>query len=307
MTKENKNKILLGCTSAAVCEILFGLSYLFTKQATSEAGPFTLLSWRFLVAFIAMSVCWMIGGIKINLKGKHLKPLILIAIFQPAVYFIAETFGIDATTASESGSFLACIPVATLMASALILKKKPGKMQAAGIGVTLAGVLCCVLTKGMDASFSIFGYAMLLLAVIAYSLYCIFVEKAEEFSDIEKTYTMIAMGAVVFTAIAVTQNISGGTFAEYIHLPVSSRDFLIAILYQGLGCSVIAFFLSNVAIANIGTNRTASFVGLSTVVSIIAGVVLLKESFTLNQVIGTVLIVAGVYLANGVSSEKTKA
>lgn len=40
--------------------------------------------------------------------------------------------------------------------------------------------------------------------------------------------------------------------------------------------------------------------------SIIAGVVLLKESFTLNQVIGTVLIVGGVYLANGVSAEKTR-
>ena len=35
--------------------------------------------------------------------------------------------------------------------------------------------------------------------------------------------------------------------------------FLTAILYQGIGCSVIAFFMSNIAIANIGVNRTSSF------------------------------------------------
>lgn len=298
MTKNDKNKILLGCFSAAICEILFGLSYLFTKQVTASIDTFALLSWRFIIAFTAMSICILAGIIKIRLKGKRLLPLVLIAVFQPTVYFIAETFGIDATTASESGSFLACIPVATLIASTLILKNRPNKMQVIGIGITLIGVLCCVLSKGMDTSFSVFGYLMLLLAVVSYSLYCVFAEKAKEFSDVEKTYCMIVLGAVIFTAIASIQSVLSGNFIEYITLPVKDHDFLIAVLYQGLGCSVAAFFLSNVAISNIGTNRTSSFVGLSTVVSIIAGVVLLDESFSAVQIAATALIIVGVYLAN---------
>lgn len=56
--------------------------------------------------------------------------------------------------------------------------------------------------------------------------------------------------------------------------------FGMAVLYQGVGCSVLAFFLSNVAIARIGVNRTASFIGVSTVVSIAAGALLLGERFT---------------------------
>ena len=42
--------------------------------------------------------------------------------------------------------------------------------------------------------------------------------------------------------------------------------------------------------------KTDEFV--STVVSIVAGVLVLHESFTLMQIIGTVIILAGVYLAN---------
>ena len=67
---------------------------------------------------------------------------------------------------------------------------------------------------------------------------------------------------------------------------------------------MLAFFLSNVAIAKIGVNRTASFIGIATAVSILAGVLILREPFTLFQGIGVVLIVAGVYLANSRSQER---
>ena len=65
-----------------------------------------------------------------------------------------------------------------------------------------------------------------------------------------------------------------------------------------LGCSVLAFFLSNTAITKIGVNRTASFIGVSTVVSIAAGALVLGERFTAGQLAGAVDILAGVYIAN---------
>lgn len=52
------------------------------------------------------------------------------------------------------------------------------------------------------------------------------------------------------------------------------------------------------AIASIGVNRTASFIGISTVVSIVAGITLLGESFSLWQTAGVVVVLAGVYIAN---------
>lgn len=239
-----------------------------------------------------------LGVIKINLKGKNIKLLLSVAIFSPCIYFIGETVGISRTTASESGVFLACIPVASLIASTLILDKKPSKIQVRGITITLIGVIITVAAVGISSSFSIIGYGFLLLAVFAYALYSVFVEKAIDYTEIEITFVMLAVGAIVFVFIAIVQAIMNGSLINLIALPFKESSFAVAILYQGIGCSIMAFFLSNVAIANIGVNKTASFIGVATVVSIIAGALILHETFNIYQIFGAVMIIAGVYIAN---------
>ncbi len=298
MEDKKSNNLIIGCMCALGCEIFFGLSYVFTKQATDSASELSLLGWRFLLAFIVMTILILLGIVKINLKGKPIKNVLLVALFSPVIYFIGETIGISNTTASESGVFLACIPVASLAASTLILHKKPSKIQVIGILITLMGVIVTVLVVGIESSLSIIGYLFLLIAVVSYALYSVFVEKAFDYTGIEITYVMLTAGAIVFTILAIVESSVKGNVNVLISLPIRNSDFLIAILYQGIGCSIIAFFLSNMAIAKIGVNRTSSFIGVSTVVSIISGALLLRESFSIYQIIGAIIIIVGVYVSN---------
>jgi drug/metabolite transporter (DMT)-like permease len=288
----------IGIVCAVACEVLFGFSFLFSKSVLTTVSPMTLLSWRFVFAFVLLNVCAATRLIKIRLRGKTLLPLFLVALFQPVLYFVGETIGIKLTSASESGTFIACIPILTLVFSLFILKEIPRKLQVAGIIVSIAGIILGVLAKGMEATLNPLGYAMLLLAVTSASLYAVYSKKAEAFSSIEKTYAMMGLGAIVFTAVAVAENAAGGTMREFLLLPFTDTDFLIAVLYLSAGCSVAAFFLVNKAIELIGTNRTVSFVGLSTVVTVTASVILLKENYTVAQGLGTALVIAGVTMAN---------
>jgi drug/metabolite transporter (DMT)-like permease len=304
MHKPNTSGLVLGSLAALGCEALYGLSYIFTKSATDVASPLALLGWRFLVAFIVMTILIIVGVIHVDLKGKKLSPLLLVAIFDPVLYFIGETFGISHTTASESGVFLACIPVAALIASTLILHKYPTRPQVIGILITLIGVIVTVLAAGASASLSLIGYVFLLLAVITYALYSVYVEKAAAYTGIEITYIMLAAGALVFVTMALIEAISHGNTQTLISLPMKHLDFTIAVLYQGIGSSVLALFLSNFAIAKIGVNKTASFIGVSTVVSIVAGVLLLGEAFSGLQLLGAVIIICGVYTANNTFQRK---
>lgn len=293
-----KNDGIAGSLCALGCETLFGLSYLFTRRVTQTQSGFALLGWRFLVALAAMGALALTGRVRLRLRGRSVRPLLRVALLSPCLYFIGETMGISRTTASESGAFLACIPVVSLAASAVILKKRPTRLQAAGILVTLLGVLATVLAVGFSSSLSASGYAFLLLAVLAYALYSVYVEKASGYSGAEITFVMLAAGALVFGGLSVVQAAAQGTLRALITLPLRDSAFFMAVLYQGVGCSVLAFFLSNVAIAKIGVNRTASFIGVSTVVSIAAGAFLLGERFTAGQLAGAVMILAGVYIAN---------
>ena len=109
---------------------------------------------------------------------------------------------------------------------------------------------------------------------------------------------MLAAGAAVYVTLALAEALIKGNLAYVAMLPLTDMSFLSAILYQGIGCSILAFFLSNVAISKIGVNRTSSFIGVSTVVSIAAGIIFLNEAFSGVQVIGAIVILAGVYIAN---------
>ena len=298
MIPENRKNILLGCLCAVGCETLFGLSYICTKEAAYAASALSLLGWRFFIAAVVMAWCAASGWVTIRLNGKPLKPLLGAAACNPVVYFVAETVGIRWTTASESGAFLACIPAVSLLASTILLHKSPRRHQVVGIAVTLAGVLTAVLAVGASASFSAAGYAVLTGAVISYALYSVYVEKSAAYTGEEITAAMLAAGAVVFIPLALIEGWYTGTLSHVLLLPLTYPAFLAAALYQGVGCSVLAFFLSNKAIASIGVNRTASFIGISTVVSIAAGITLLDESFSWLQGIGVVVILAGVYIAN---------
>ena len=292
-----RRKRLEGCLAALGCETLFGLSYVFTKHA-SAAGTLPLLGWRFTIAFCALLIALMVKGMRIRLRGKRILPLLSIAILNPVIYFTAETAGIGMLTASESGAFLAGIPVFSLIASTLLLRKKPERKQVAGIMITLLGVLLTVYASGLSASFSAMGYAMLTLAVISYALYSVRVEAAEGYTGMEITAVMIVSGAAVFSSAAMVEALREGTFRELLFLPFSDSGFFIAVLYQGICCSILAFFLSNAAIARIGVNGTASFIGVSTAVSILGGMVFLGEPFTPFQTAGAAMILAGVYAAN---------
>ncbi len=263
-----KNKIILGCLAAATCEILFGLSFIFTKSITAQVSDLALISWRFVTAFLFINLYFLFSRRRLKINGRNLKPLTRIAILNPIIYFICETIGIRMTTASESGAFLACIPVVALIMSSLILKEWPSRWQVVGVITTLIGIIIAVFAAGGSTHFSLVGYLILGLAVVSYALYCVDVERASQFSSLEITYFMLASGCTI------------------------------TILYQGLGCSVLGYLLSNFAIANIGVNRTASFIGISTIISILAAVVVLGEPFSQLQIFAGILVVLGVYVAN---------
>lgn len=293
----NRNEFV-GIISAFLCESLYGLSYIFTKQATQAASAFALLGWRFLLGAIVISLCVSLGFVNVNFKGKSLKPILHVALFSPCIYYIAETIGIDLTTASESGIILAIIPIASIVASILLLKEKPSKRQIMGIIITLIGVLFTVLSLGLTSSFSLMGYLFLLIAVLAYALYSVFASKAKNYTEGEITFAMLVSGAIFFVILAFIEGFLKGSIDSLIKLPFTDTNFLIAVLYQAICCSVLAFFLSNIAISRIGVNRTSSFIGVSTAVSILAGILILNESFNIYQVIGAIVIMIGVYVAN---------
>jgi drug/metabolite transporter (DMT)-like permease len=105
---------------------------------------------------------------------------------------------------------------------------------------------------------------------------------------------MMLYGALVFNAINLATHINNGNLNQYF-TPWSDPAFVTALLYLGIVSSIIAFLLSNYSLTYLEASKASVFANLATVVSIIMGTVFLKESFSINQIIGSLMILVGVF------------
>lgn len=99
---QEKRRRIKGIIIQIIAEAMFGFSFMFTKEATSEATPLQLLSWRFMTAAILFLFLIRIGFFKVNYRGKNLKAVLLLGFLHPICYFLCENKGISLTSASET-------------------------------------------------------------------------------------------------------------------------------------------------------------------------------------------------------------
>jgi drug/metabolite transporter (DMT)-like permease len=294
-----KYKAYLPYLSGFAVALIFGLSFMFTKQALETLPTALLLSSRFSLAALLMTFLWLSGVININLKNKPLKKLMLLSLFQPIAYFIFETTGVKLTSSSEAGIMIALIPVVVTIFAAVFLKERPSKSQLFFIVSSVLGVIFIVLMSGSENSTGHFaGILSLFGAVLAAGVYNILSRKlSANFTPVEITFAMMWTGAAVFSIISAVTGIINGNLDDYITY-LSSASTLIPILYLGILSSVCAFFMMNYMLSKIPASNSSVFSNLTTVVSIFAGVFIRHETFHWYQFAGSVIIILGVWGTN---------
>lgn len=281
-----------GALAAVAAESLYGLSYVLTRASLEAVSPTTLLAWRFDVALVLMLVLVATGVLRLHLDRRTLPALGLLALLDPVAYYVAETLGVQRTSASVSGLVLSAIPVASLVASALLLGRRPSGRQVAGVLVTLVGVAATVLATGGSGSAGAVGHLLLLGAVLAFALYSVAAERADHVPDTDKAFAMVLAGAVAFTAASLA-----GPRTDLL-VPVHDAGVGISVLVLAAGSSVGAYLLQNSAIRSLGAGGYSTFIGVSTLVALLAGAVVLGERLAPWQWAGGAAILVGVSIAN---------
>lgn len=278
--------------------VLFGLSFMFSRIALISASAFTLLSWRFFTAFFLINLLRIFGIWKIDVKGLPVS-LLCIGLFHPILYFFFETLGIGLTSVAESGIIISTFPVVSMILATFFLREYPTRLQIVSIILSVMGAIVVVLGKGVSsATFYIRGYFALFGAVVSAGLFYVVSRGTAGYSSSTKSYVMMGMGFIAFTAAAAVEHVQNGTVLEWISLPFRNVAFLLAMLYLGALTSVVGTWVQNFSVARLGVYRSSAFSGVATVVSVMAGVLLLGEPFTWAQGAGSVMILIGVIGVN---------
>lgn len=282
----------LAILATILCHVIWGFSFMFSRLALDVASVFTLLSHRFILAFLAMNLILLSGRVRLDFK-KNMAPLLLLGLMQPVIYFIGEQYGILHSNTVFSGVMIAMIPIVATLAAGPLLKEKPTAGQVFFSLLSVGGVIGIGLMTGSNGSLDLIGLAGLLVAVASAAAYLMLSRSISgRFTPFERTYVMMGLAAAVFTGLAMAE--SGGDLSGFIS-PLNNLSYLGPLLYLGLLASVVSFFLSGYALTYLSVARESVFSNLTTAVSVLAGVVFLKEAFSWLSLLFCLLILAGIW------------
>lgn len=276
--------------------VIFGFTFMFSKVALDYVRPVGLIAYRFIIAFITLEILRLFKIIRIRFDRKHFIPLMRVALMQPVLYFLFETYGVSLTASSEAGMMIALIPIFVTILGSLIIHEKPKKIQVFFIILSVSGVLFIQFMKlNTGLTIEITGLLLLLGAVISAALFNIASRSAStSVKPHELTYFMMMVGAIVFNIIYLIQLGIAGETSRYI-TNLMHIELLIPILYLGVVASIGGFFLVNFALSKVPAHVSSIYANLSTIVAIIAGAIFLKESLYVYHFIGSLMIISGVY------------
>ena len=287
-----KNNTVSATIAALMAQVIFGFSFMFTKIALQYASPLTVIADRYIMAFIGLTVVMLITRTKIRFM-KNMWKLIVMSIFQPVLYFLFESYGIQMTTSAFSSIMISLIPVMCMISGVLFLGEVPSPLQYVFTALSVLGVVITALAGGADGTVTYLGVMLLFGAVLSSVAYNTASRKiSAQFTALERTYAMTVIGLIVFVLIAVVENIHN---PQNIIINFANPSYTMSILYLGIVSSVVAFLLLNYANTHLPVAKTTVFSNITTVVSVFAGAVFLDEKLTLETVIATAMIVVGVW------------
>lgn len=272
--------------------LIFGLTFLFSKIALAQASPLVVIADRYLVAFPCFTLVLLLRHKPLRLGGKNLLKLIAMSLCQPVGYFLCETYGIARTTSSFASVMIALIPVVTAVLGALVLHERMSLRQNVMLVISVLGVVLMVYTGSTDGTGSLQGVLLLFGAVMAGSTYTILSrDLAEVYTPLERTYMMVISGTVVFCSLGLW-SVRGNAAALVQNF--ADPMYLGSLLFLGIAASIVAFFLLNFANNYLMAAQSTSFSSVMPVVSVGAGMLILHEHVSPVQMLAAAVIIFGV-------------
>lgn len=285
-----------GYAAATLQSIIIGFSFLFVVVALRSADPLDLLSWRFTFAFAVVSLPMFFRRWRPKIHPRDLLRILPLALFYPILFFVLQTWGLLYVPSSEAGIIQSTIPIFTLVLATIFLGEQASGLQRLFVGLSVSGVIFISVMNGVGLEgYSFRGFLLIFASTISIAVYNVLARRlARRYSVYTLTYLVTALAFGVFLGAALANHALKGTLAEYV-APLSDPAFLGSILYLGLLSSLLTSALAIFALARIEAFKVGVFGNMSVVVTILAGYFLLDEPLSWFHLVGTVVIVTGVF------------
>ena len=274
---------------------LWGMSYIWTDKLIALNIPiFYFVFVRILMAGLVLFLFNTAYGRIKRIQRQDLPKFLLLAFFEPFIYFICETFGLKLTgSPTLSAMVIATIPIFSIGAGIIFFKEKVNFINIIGILFSLVGIVMVAMAKGSLGEHFIWGIVLLLIAVISEVGHASITKSlAGNYSSQIIVMYQFLIGAIYLFPLFIWKGIDGFNMEVYFSAEVWYPLICLAIL-----CSSLAFSLWVSTIKNLGVAKSSIFSALIPVAAAIIAWILGHEMLNQRQWIGIAISTLGVILS----------
>lgn len=287
--KENAKGHLLALFTICV----WGTTFIATKVLLKAFTPIEILFMRFLIGYFLL-LLMNHQGLSVSNKKQELY-FIGAGLTGVTFYFLLENIALTYTYASNVGIIIATAPFFTAILGRMFLKEEKLKTGFfVGFLTSITGIILISIHGSSAFSLNPKGDILAFLAAFVWACYSVLVKKIGSFgiSIIQSTRHIFFYG-ILFMIIPVF--LMG---FEWKLERFSNPIYLGNMLFLGVGASALCFVTWNLAVKLLGAVRTAVYLYLSPVVTILASAIILGEKITVISVIGAGLVFVGLLLSD---------
>jgi len=263
--------------------VMWGLSFIFSKAALSEGMPVMTLAFiRYLLtAAMMLPMCLKKeGGVRL---GKWAPLAFATTLLGITVYFFFEYSGLQRTTASAASLILALVPMLTLLYRVLFLRERISSIRWLAVALSLVGAYFVIVTDGSEGAGTLIGNLLMVCACLCWTGYILATPRLMESNSSLRVSTWQAIAAVITLApFALLERDAW--------VPVSMTAWLCIFALAAI-CSALCYVLYNEAIKTVDTLSVSLTINLNPVAACIGGALLLGEMLSGMQLFGGILIV----------------
>lgn len=275
---------------AVITIFVWGTTFASTKVLLNHGlTPSEIMCYRFSIAYSLLWIC------SRRFFARNLADELFLALagfVGGTLYFWSENTAIELSITSNVALIVCSTPVITALLAILFIKEeKLTKKLSVGSLVALIGMAFVVL-NGKVLKFNPVGDFLALIAATSWAVYCVVLRR------FDGKYSMWFITRKVFFYGLVTMLPIVCLDSEPLHLETFTEPAVyLNILFLGIVASMLCFYSWNVVMENLGTIRASNYLYSQPIVSLVCSVAILHEPLTIIAAIGTVFILAGIYIA----------
>ena len=281
---------------------VWGSTFVFTKLLL-QAGlsPAQIFTLRFIIAYVLLLAYsmsrkhqWLCSSWKDELL------MVALGITGGSLYFLTENAAMLYTTATNTSLIVCSCPLFAMLLFAVVYRQSEHitKVQALGSVIACLGMAVVVLNGHFVLHLSPLGDILAFGACLCWAVYSLLMKKAlEDYSTLFITRKVFFYGIITIIPYYIIRPEEASIF-NLSFLQSFNFTILLNLLFLAVVASLLCFLTWNWVISKLGAVVATNWVYFNPITTILFAWWLLHEQITIWFLLGTILILAGMYLSD---------